>query len=212
MLTMRVIKEPEVRKNEILNITEELFVRKGFDKATVNDILNAVGIAKGTFYYYFKSKEEVLDAIVRRRINEGLEKARIIAANSNLGAGEKLLAIILAQKPQNPAQDEFTQVLHEQGNALLHQKILISYVTELSPVLTDIIKEGINQSIFNTDYPRESIEILLSTALVIFDDAYFRWSAEEQTRRVCAFIVAMERILGAKPGSLAGFVQVFGTS
>ena len=207
---MRVIKKPEVRKNEILNISEELFVRKGFDKATIIDILKATGIAKGTFYYYFKSKEEVLNAIVRRRINEGLEKARVIAANSNLDAGKKLLAVIMAQKPQNTVQEEFTSVLHEQGNALLHQKMITSYVTELSLVLADIVTQGINQSVFATDYPRESVEILLASALVIFDDAYFRWSAEEQARRVCAFIYAMERMLGAEPGSLAQFAGAFG--
>ena len=207
---MRIVKEPEVRRNEILDAAEHLFAAKGFEKATVNDILNSTSIAKGTFYYYFKSKEEVLDAIVRRRINEGLEKARVIAVNSNLSAGEKLLAVILAQKPQNPVQGEFTSVLHEQGNALLHQKMLTSYVSELSPVLTDIITEGINQSIFKTDFPRESIEILLTAALVIFDDAYFRWSAEEQTRRINAFICAMEHILGAEPGSLVHFAGAFG--
>ncbi|HBT17621.1 MAG TPA: TetR/AcrR family transcriptional regulator, partial [Firmicutes bacterium] len=63
---MRITKEYDERRNEILDTAEELFNMKGYDKCTVNDILKAVGIARGTFYYYFKSKEEVLDAIVSR--------------------------------------------------------------------------------------------------------------------------------------------------
>jgi AcrR family transcriptional regulator len=61
---MRVIKEPEERRNEILDTAETLFFTKGYGKTTVNDILQAIGIAKGTFYYYFKSKEEVMDAVL----------------------------------------------------------------------------------------------------------------------------------------------------
>ncbi|MCL2318498.1 MAG: TetR/AcrR family transcriptional regulator, partial [Treponema sp.] len=72
---MRIVKEPEIRKNEILDAAEKLFGHKGYGSATINDILGMVNIAKGTFYYYFKSKEDVLDALVERRIRIGLEKA-----------------------------------------------------------------------------------------------------------------------------------------
>ena len=207
---MRTIKQPEVRKNEILDAAEKLFVEKGFDKTTVNDILGTLGIAKGTFYHYFKSKEEALDGIVRRRITEGLEKAKAVAADKHLSVEEKLLFAVMAQKPQNPVEEKFNAVLNEEGNSLLHQKMLSSIITELSPVLAEIVEEGINRSIFRTDYPRESVEMLLAAALVIFDDAYFNWTGEEQAKRMFAYICAMERTLGAAPGSLAQFATAFG--
>lgn len=62
----RVVKEAEARRNEILDAAEILFTGKGYAKTTIIDILEAVGIAKGTFYYHFKSKEEVMDAIIDR--------------------------------------------------------------------------------------------------------------------------------------------------
>ena len=68
---MRVVKEAAVRKNEILDAAEELFVTKGFDKTSTNDILERVGIARGTLYYHFKSKEEILNAMIER-ISAGL--------------------------------------------------------------------------------------------------------------------------------------------
>jgi len=206
---MRTIKEPEIRKGEILDAAEKLFAAKGYEAATVNDILTAVQIAKGTFYYHFKSKEDVLDGIVKRQIGAGLEKAKAIAADPRLGVEEKLLSVILAQKPQKPTEEKILPVIHEPANALLHQKILSEYVKRLSPILTDIIREGIAKNIFNTPYPKEITEILLTTGVVIFDTAYFHWAREEQTRRITAFICAIELLTGAKPGSLARLSGIF---
>ena len=206
---MRTIKEPEIRKGEILDAAVELFDVKGYEATTVNDILEVVQIAKGTFYYHFKSKEDVLDGIVKRQIDAGLEKAQSIAADPRLGIEEKLLSVIMAQKLQKPVEKKVFPVIHEPANALLHQKILSECVTRLSPVLTDIVQEGISQKVFNTPYPKEITEILLSAGLIIFDNAYFNWSQEEQVGLVSAFIYTMERLTGAKPGSLARLVGMF---
>jgi len=209
MVGMRTIKEPEIRKNEILDAAEKLFTAKGYEAATINDILAETNIAKGTFYYHYKSKEDVLDGIIKRRIDAGLEQAKALAADPRLGVEEKLLSVILAQKPQKPAEEEILPVIHEPANALLHQKILSEYVTRLSPILTDIIQEGIDKKIFDTPYPKEITEILLSAGLVIFDTAYFRRTREEHTRRVSAFINTIERLTGAGPESLARLSGMF---
>jgi len=55
---MRIVKEYDERRNEIIDTAKKLFITKGYNKSSVNDILNEIGIAKGTFYYYFASKEE----------------------------------------------------------------------------------------------------------------------------------------------------------
>ena len=75
----RIVKEADERRNEILDAAETLITEKGYSKTTIIDILNQVGIAKGTFYYYFKSKEEVMDAIIERFIEQDVQKARLIA-------------------------------------------------------------------------------------------------------------------------------------
>lgn len=73
---MRIVKEYEERRKEILETAERLFLKKGYTKTTVNDILKEIGIAKGTFYHYFKSKEEVMDEIIMRIIKEDVTKAK----------------------------------------------------------------------------------------------------------------------------------------
>lgn len=66
-LTMRIVKEADVRKNEILDAAGILFSEKGYDNTSVTDIMNAVGIAKGTLYHHFKSKEDIMDALIKRQ-------------------------------------------------------------------------------------------------------------------------------------------------
>ncbi|KYK36355.1 MAG: helix-turn-helix transcriptional regulator [Theionarchaea archaeon] len=57
---IRVTKEPEERQNELINIAEALFMEKGYDLTTVEEIVRKAKIAKGTFYYYFKFKSDIL--------------------------------------------------------------------------------------------------------------------------------------------------------
>ena len=75
---MRVVKDAKERKNEILDVAERLFCTKGFDNTSTNDILKEIGIARGTLYYHFKSKEEILDAMIERLSNEITSKATSI--------------------------------------------------------------------------------------------------------------------------------------
>ena len=63
---MQIVKEAEDRKEEILDAAEKLFAAKGFDNASTGDILDAVGIARGTLCYHFRSKEEILDGVIQR--------------------------------------------------------------------------------------------------------------------------------------------------
>jgi AcrR family transcriptional regulator len=199
---MRTVKEPEERKKEILDAAEKLFADKGYEAATVNDILDAVRIAKGTFYYYFKSKEDVLDALIDRRISGVVKRAREIIA-SPLATVQKLLAIMIAQKPQNQIQEDFNSVLHEKDNAKMHQKSLTQYIIHLSPCLGEVVKEGMEAGIFSTPFPNESAEILLCAGLVLFDDDYFQWTKEEKADKTAAFLTVMERAVGAKDGSFS---------
>jgi len=205
---VRIVKEPDVRKNEILDAAEKLFTVKGYELATVNDILSAVKIAKGTFYYYYKSKEDVLDALVERHVSFRVDKAENII-NSALPVVQKLLAVILAQKPQNEDQKNFNLVLHEKENSKMHEKSLTQSILRICPCLAKVIIEGNETGIFNAPFPLESAEILLAAAIVIFDDSLFNWTNAETTTKIAAFLNAMECCLGAQKGTFSEFAELF---
>ncbi|MCW9129590.1 TetR/AcrR family transcriptional regulator [Bacillus paramycoides] len=206
---MRIVKEYEERRNEILDTAEKLFVTKGYTKTTVNDILKEIGIAKGTFYHYFKSKEEVMDEIIMRIIKVDVAKAKAIVSNPNIPVLDKLFRILMEQSPKSgDIKEKMIEQFHQPNNAEMHQKSLVQSIIYLSPVLTEVLKQGIEEGIFSTPYPQETIELLISSAQVIFDDGLFQWKPEEMMRRAIAYIKMMEASVGAKEGSFDYMLEV----
>ncbi|WP_025026290.1 TetR/AcrR family transcriptional regulator [Caldalkalibacillus mannanilyticus] len=199
---MRILKDPEERKKEILDTAEELFVIKGYSTTTVNDILRGVGIAKGTFYHHFESKKEVLNAIVMRFIQQGVEAAETIAMDTTKKANEKIFDILLSQNRANNSQKtKMVDQLHQVNNAEMHQKSLVETILQLTPVLTKVIEQGIEEGVFNTPYPKETVEFLLVSSQFLFDEGIFQWSQEELIQKVMAFTHLMETSLGANKGT-----------
>jgi AcrR family transcriptional regulator len=64
------MKAPEERKNELMDIALEFFFTKGFENTTIGDIVKKAGVAQGLFYYYFNSKNDILDAAINRYIDK----------------------------------------------------------------------------------------------------------------------------------------------
>ncbi|MDA2257898.1 TetR/AcrR family transcriptional regulator [Bacillus cereus group sp. MYBK163-2] len=206
---MRIVKEYEERRKEILETAERLFLTKGYTKTTVNDILKEIGIAKGTFYHYFKSKEEVMDEIILRIIKEDVTKAKRIVSNPDIPVLDKLFKILMEQSPKSgDVKEKMIEQFHQPNNAEMHQKSLVQSIIHLSPILTEVLEQGIEEGIFSTPYPQETIELLLSSAQVIFDDGLFQWKPEEMINRAKAYIKMMEASVGAKEGSFDYMMEV----
>ncbi len=199
---MRIIKDPEERKSEILDTAEMLFCTKGYSKTTVNDILNEVGIAKGTFYYYFKSKEEVMDAIITRIIDNDINIAKKIALNPEIPVLEKFFQILMSQRPKvGDSKEKVIQQFHLPNNAEMHQKTIVKTILNFTPILAEVVEEGVREGIFNTKYPKETIEFLIASSECIFDESMFSWNKDEMLQKTKAFVYIMETTLGADKGS-----------
>jgi len=210
---MRISKDPDERRSEIIDAAEMLFTTKGYASTTINDILKEVGIAKGTFYYYFQSKEEVMDAVVMRFIEMGVKAARNIACDPNMKAPEKLFQIIMAQRPDPQSdgnkKEEMIDELHEIDNAEMHQKSLVETILKLTPVLTKVIEQGIEEGSFQTPYPRETVEFLLVSSQFLLDEGIFQWEPEERLQKAVAFVHIIETTLGAEKGSFAYIFEMY---
>jgi len=200
---MRITKKPEERKLEIMDAAAMLFTTKGYVKTTINDILLEVGIAKGTFYYHFQSKEEVMDAIVMKFINQGVAAAEHIAKDTTLNAHEKLFRILGAQSHETDQKGDMIEQLHQINNAEMHQKSLVETILRLTPIITAVVEQGIREGIYNTRSPREVVEFLLVSSQFLLDRGIFRWSGEELVKKAHALAYMIEKTLGAQEGSFA---------
>jgi AcrR family transcriptional regulator len=199
---MRVAKKHDIRRNEILDAAETLFTTKGYEKTTVNDILERVEIGKGTFYHYFQSKEEVMDAVIDRTVTSYIEAAEAVIKDKNLKARQKFARIALGEMEGIPRRQGMIEELHQDGNAAFHQKSLTETILALSPILAEAVKQGISEGAFDTPYPLETVELLLTTSQFLFDRGIFSWTNDDILRRVEAFIYNSELLLGAEHGSL----------
>lgn len=207
---MRVVKEAEERKNEILDVAERLFGTKGFDSTSTTDILNEIGIARGTLYYHFQSKEEILDAMISRMTNRLIEKAGAIAAQKEVPVLQRLTMLLrsLNVSDGNLGQELLAQA-HKPQNALMHQKMEQSMLSGINPILTDLIKEGTAKGICQTDYPEEVAEMTFLYANTVFD-GLMEHSEEEQQRKIVAFIYNLERLLNMEQDCMkAAIMPVF---
>jgi len=101
--------------------------------------------------------------------------------------------------------------IHKPQNALMHQKIQKVIINGLTPILTGIIREGIQQGLFSTPFPYECMELVVTYANTVLDDDLVQMTNEERTQRIQAFVFNIERLLGAESGSLMCVMQMFGS-
>jgi len=194
---VRIIKK-EIRKKELLNIAYKLFMTKGYENTSVDEIIAEAKIAKGTYYYYFESKEATLEKVIEMMIEEECKKANEIL-QSNLSVQEKILGIIISMRP-NTEELKIQEAINIPENIVMHQKINKKIIEVITPLLTEVIEEGKKQNIFDCDNVKERIEIILIITNNLFD-------ANEQNSRklniyIEIFIDLIEKLLGAKKGTI----------
>lgn len=207
---MKTVKEGEVRRREILVAARELFVKKGYEQTSVNDILMIVDIAKGTFYYYFASKEEVLEAIILDIVEEGARRAEMILKDKSIPLVNRIMMAIMAQAPEFEGSDEIKEEIHKVENAKLERLYLRAMLKRMTPILQEPISEGIDRGIFHMEYPTECIESILLLGHMMFDCDVFEWKMEDYPRKIQAFLCNAEKLLGTKEGELKELLRMFG--
>lgn len=161
---MRITKPPEERKAELIQAARELFDKKGVNKTRVSDIVGLVGVAQGVFYYYFPSKESMVDAVVKQVYEELDEKALAIADNPALTFPQKLgnfIDLYLDLIDQFLGDDETS--LENLDIDSIHAYPLLGQGQELlQKRLLELVDAGVSEGEVTVDYPRESLLVILS--------------------------------------------------
>jgi AcrR family transcriptional regulator len=164
----RVTKVPEERKQELIDTAERLFLEKGYEQTTVADIVREIEVAQGTFYYYFSSKEEILEAIIEKDITALEEDVRQIMSREDANAAIKLNAVVNSIIGISTSRREIMDYLHEESNAVMHEKMERHIIERLVPLMTRVVAEGTHAGIFDVQYPTESVEFLLASLVYFF--------------------------------------------
>lgn len=198
------------KKDQILDTSLQLFMKKGFDATSISDILSQLDIARGTLYYHFESKEAIMDAIIERLLNQVLEKIEKLMTNDSLSQAEKFMGFFASiNLTQLTGDEEIVDYFNQPQNALFHEKSNRLLIKKLSPVLAQIISEGMESGLFDTPFPAETAELIL-VGITGFVDSKDSPVEENQTnRRMESFLYNAARMLGMSQSGLDGFKKQF---
>ncbi|HYK89975.1 MAG TPA: helix-turn-helix domain-containing protein [Acidobacteriota bacterium] len=202
-------------KSEFIDAAWQLFASLGYDATTIEKILKRVGVSKGAFYHYFSSKEEILDAVVDQMLDRSLvDIKRVLESGDQHTAIDSLNSFLEASRRWRLANIDallaVAEMLMRDENIIIRHKMYQRAAAHLLPVLTEIVRQGGREGLFDVADPEETAALLLDLMHSV---------AEAQTRtllqvgqiphllvvlqrRASLYLNFVERILGAPRGSI----------
>jgi AcrR family transcriptional regulator len=212
----RVVKAAAVRRAELLDCAQQLFLTKGYERTTINDVIAATGLSKGAFYHHFAAKEDLLEAIAARFGRDAMAYAAAVDADASLDALQRLNRLLALSRewkvehlPQLRAM--FTTLMRPQ-NAVLYHRIVGAVFAAMAPTITAIIEQGQREGVFDVGDARTAAEALLwlgeSRRVIVMEalSAAEAGAVDEATdlimHRVRAEEAIIDRILGLSAGSI----------
>ena len=199
------------KKDFILDTAQKLFMEQGFDQTSISQILEATQIARGTLYYYFSSKEEIMDAIIERTIERAFTASQAFADNRQLTVLERLAGSMAALNLNHQEGKEVLLHLNQPQNALLHEKTNQILLERAPQILLPIIQDGIAAGDMRTDYPYESLEMILTYSLQVFGSSFQALPPEKQQQKIQAFLYFLETLFHSRKGYFDPFLDLIQT-
>ena len=188
----------ERRKQELLKIAYRMFIQKGYEETSIDEIIAEAHIAKGTYYYYFPSKEATLEEVINMMINDEVERAKAVLS-APIPIPQKLVGVITSLRPEQ-GETNISDALNQKENIIMHEKISRRIVDEAVPLLAEVVSEGIAQGLFACDHIEERVRMILIMSQHLFDNGNFTEGD------IDVFIDMVEKTLGAQPDTL-GFIR-----
>ena len=159
-------KYPEETVNKILDVSMQLFLEKGYEHTSIQDIVNHLGgLSKGAIYHHFKSKEDILDGVMNKLYQNNdneLDHLRLLEKDSSMTGLQKLQALFTTAL-ESPRQDDMFQMAPDflKNPQMLAMQIEGIYTESVPHFVQPIIEEGIADGSIKTDYPKELAELIL---------------------------------------------------
>lgn len=211
----RVVKPADDRQAEILDAARALFFEHGYEAASVQQIIDRIGISKGAFYHHFDSKEALLDRLVTHMAAEGAERARVAAEQADGDALDRLAACYRqgwSYKQEHLAMGlEAMRAMYAPDNLHLRMRLVRASQAAALPVMAGIIRRGMDEGIFDCTDADWTAELILQLGTLVNDflaEELFGSERPEQMmvkrlkQRLRLYGEAVERLLGAPRGRI----------
>jgi AcrR family transcriptional regulator len=210
----RVVKDADVRRDELLDAALTLFLEYGYERTSVEHITTTVGVAKGTFYHYFASKQDLLEQLVGRFTDDLFVVAEAAVNSADGSAVERLRALLVSSSQVKLGRKDetllLTRPLFTPENDALLRRLVDGWIGQTRPLILGIVEQGCAEGTFDVPDAAGMTEVWLS----LWYDYGIRVSrqffaaqddpskVEDLVAAIHALQVAEERVLGLAPGSL----------
>lgn len=191
--------------NEILDALLKLLETKNIETISVSEIAQTAGIGKGSIYYYFPSKNAILEALIERSYKKPLETAKTLTKQTNVSPFTRMAMIFQACRNSSLVflkKKKDSSLSNAQEESFLHQRYLNHLISELKPELTAIIRQGIEQGEIHFDHPAALAEIVLIVLAVKLDNTIVPSTPEEIEETISGLISLLEKGTDNPTGSL----------
>jgi AcrR family transcriptional regulator len=203
-----------VRRDAFLDVAQRLVQTKGYEAMSIQDVLDELEASKGAFYHYFDSKQALLEAVVDRFADGAMAGLAPVLADPNLPAVRKLEQVFAGIARWKADQKELVlaimEVWNSDGNAIVREKLRRLTERIMVPLLSALVRQGVDEGSFQVDSPEETATVLVSLMEGFQQQAGQLFIARQAgtvtfevvQRAVAANTEAFERILGVPKGSL----------
>lgn len=193
--------ETPSKYDKILDALQELLQDQDIQKISMIDIAKKAGISKSSIYYYFPSKDAIIDTLVERSYKKTLEAAKNLANQTDISPFTRMamLSQICRNSSIELAKQDNSKIYGNNSSktpqefAFIHQKFLKYMITELTPILTEIIKQGIQIGQITFDYPEQLAEIVLIILAIKMDNTIVPSNSDDIKQIIEALVSLLEK-------------------
>ena len=153
-------KTKEERRNEIIETAGKLFEEKGYEQTQVQDIVNEIGVAKGLFYYYFKSKDEVMEELADRYADAIIDAVNKLI-DKDIATFDKINRIFQIFIDSAEKKFGIFMGILNVKNGITHERIFFNVGKKMVPLVTELILSGNDNGECNCSDPKFITEFLV---------------------------------------------------
>lgn len=178
----RTQKDFAKRKEQLIQIALDVILEKGYEKTTITDLQKAFGLTKGGMYHYFSSKEEILDAVIEKGMDDWIDEKRNELKEI---PEEDRLVYLCFNTAMNNFMEKLIQYERSGDSSIVTYKLREQRMKQSVPLVSEIINQYVECGFFTCDFPEEAAETLLLLAVSINDQLFgFPKDEDKWKRRV----------------------------
>lgn len=150
------------RRQDLITVAEQLFLIQGYENTTVNQIIDSLNLAKGTYYYHFRSKEDILIAVSDKLISDTREKLVAIHKQNDMDVLWRVREFLSIFHDDFYRNRTIWKLVYHDNNVAMHKQVTKIGGKRFTPLLTDVLQEGMDKDLIHVPHARETAQLLIS--------------------------------------------------